>query len=51
MQMDDVGFLKLTQFGDVGAGIGDVDLEKVFPGEVQSAENDLPLPKEMPMKH
>ena len=51
MQMDDVGLLKLPQFGNVGTAIGDVNFEKMLAREVQLTEDDESLPEEMPMEH
>ena len=48
MQVDDVGFLKLTEGGDIRSRVGDIHLEKMLPGEMQTAKDNKSLPKEMP---
>ena len=48
VQVDDIGFFELPETGDVCAGVGDIHLEEMLPREMQTAENDKPLPKEMP---
>jgi hypothetical protein len=46
VQVDDVGLLEFRQAGDVGSHIGNVDLEKMFPREMQMGENAPSLPEE-----
>ena len=50
MEVDHVGLTELRQTGDIGASIGDVDLEKMTTGKVQTTEDDEALPEEIPME-
>ena len=47
MQMDHVGLLELWHSGDVGACIGDINLEEVLATETIGKEDDTTLPKEV----
>ena len=49
VQVDDIGFLELRQTGDIGADVGNVNLEEVLPQEVQAPEHRPALPKEVPL--
>jgi len=51
VQMDNIGFLELLQPGDVVAGIGNVDLKKMLPGETAPDKDDKPFPEEVPIMH
>ena len=51
VKMNQIRLLELAQFRDVTARIGNVDLEEMFLGKMQSAEDDQPLPEEMPTEH
>ena len=48
MQMYHVGLLESLQAGDVGSGIGDVDLEQVLFPEAEMEKDAQPLPQEVP---
>ena len=51
VQMNQVCLLKLPQFRDVIAYIGNINLEEMFLREMQTAEDHQPLPKERPLAH
>ena len=45
--MHDIGLLEIGHGCDVGACVGDVDLEKVLSAQPVGQEDDSPFPKEV----